>query len=128
MDMIHPGTYIEFGEDIPQIQEIVGTIGFCPLISERYIDNELLFAGSLNLNLFGKCNKVKYTQGLYNAQNFHSISTWLYLMRILPVSDNMITPKFNPDGSVTNSTAPYLHPYAGQEIFMLIQMVLVLTE
>lgn len=117
MDMIHPGTYIEFGEDIPQIQEIVGTIGFCPLISERYIDNELLFAGSLNLNLFGKCNKVKYTQGLYNAKNFHSVSTWLYLMRILPVSDNMITPQFNPDGSVTNSTAAYLHPYAGQEIF-----------
>lgn len=117
MDMIHPGTYVEFGEDIPEIQEIVGTIGFTPLISERYIDNELLFAGSLNLNLFGKCNKVKYTQGLYNAINFHSVSTWLYMMRILPVSDNMIVPEFDVNGDVSPNTAPYLHPYADEEVF-----------
>jgi len=113
--MIHPGVYLQFGDDIPQIQEIVGTVGFTPFISERYKDNELIFTGSKSLELFGPPNKNKYTQGLYNARNYHNVSTWLYVMRILPVIDNTPILQFDDDDNCT-ANCDYLHPYAGQDI------------
>jgi len=112
--MIHPGTYVHFAEDIPSIQEVNGTIGFIPFLSERYIDNSLIFTGSLNLDLFGKANKMKYTQGLYNAQNFHEVSTWLYVMRVLPTVEDMISPIY--DAGVIVDNGEYLHPLAGQDV------------
>jgi len=113
--MIHPGVYIQFGQDVPQIQEIVGTVGFVPFISERYKDNELIFTGSLSLDLFGLPNKTKYTQGLYNARNFHEVSTWLYVMRVLPVVDNIPVVQFDDNGNCT-ANCEYLHPLAGQDV------------
>jgi len=112
--MIHPGTYIQFGADVPQIQEVPGTIAFTPFISQRYIDNEMLFAGSLNLDLFGDPNKVKYTQGLYNARNFHEISTWLYVMRVLPTYGDIPTILDFADPGDPN--AEYVHPLAGSTV------------
>jgi len=113
--MIHPGVYLSFGADIPQVQEIVGTVGFQAFISERYKDNELIFTGSLNMDLFGPPNKVKFTQGLYNARNFHEVSTWLYVMRVLPVVDNVPVLQFDDDGNCT-ANCEYLHPLAGQDV------------
>lgn len=115
MTMIHPGTYIHFSEDIPSIQEVNGTVGFIPFLSERYIDNSLIFTGSLNLDLFGKANKMKYTQGLYNAQNFHEVSTWLYVMRVLPTVEDMIEPIYDGDGKII-ANEKYLHPFAGKDV------------
>ena len=111
MTMIHPGTYSQFTEELPTIQEVQGTIGFIPFLSEAYIDNELLFAGSLNLDIFGKKNKKKFTQGLYNAKNFHEISTWLYVMRVLPAIEDMI----QYDSNIPE-TEKYRHPKAGQTV------------
>jgi hypothetical protein len=115
MNYIHPGTYVEFGQDIPQIVESAGTIGFFPFISERYKDCELIFTGSKSLDLFGPPNKAKYTQGLYNARNFHEISTWAYVMRILPVVDNIPIVTYDDDDNCT-SNCEYRHPLAGQDV------------
>ena len=115
MNYIHPGTYVEFGATLPEIVESAGTIGFFPFISERYKDCELIFTGNLNLEIFGAPNKAKFTQGLYNARNFHEVSTWAYVMRILPVVDNVPVVQYDDNGNCI-SNCEYLHPLAGQDV------------
>jgi len=90
MDMISPGVYVRITDLSTYLQEIPGTIGFIPFLSERGEDNVMLFASSIDLPVyFGEPNLHKYGQGLYNAINYKKASTWLYVMRVLPVQENI---------------------------------------
>ncbi len=87
---ISPGVYTKIIDLSTYLQAVPGTIGFVPILSKRGRDNDLRFIASQEelFSEYGKPNVMdygkNYGQGLYVASNHLSVSTSLFVLRVLP--------------------------------------------
>jgi len=87
---ISPGVYTQIIDLSQYLQDIVGTVGFIPLLSKRGPDNKLMQVTSNEqfYTLFGQPNILDYGkyfgQGPYIASQHLSVSSHLYVLRALP--------------------------------------------
>jgi len=87
---ISPGVYTKIIDLSQYLQDIPGTFGFCPVLTKRGPDNQLVFIGNGKdfRSLFGKPDisifGQQYGQGPYIVHNHLSIATSCYVMRALP--------------------------------------------
>lgn len=100
---IYPGVYVKFVSASSYVQPMPGTVAFIAFASEKGPDNELILSNGPQylLDTFGKPDKIKYGEGLYTAYNFNTVSSNLYVMRVLPNDASFSNLIWNYDHATT---------------------------
>lgn len=104
---VAPGVYTKIIDQSIFATPIPGTTGFIPILSKKGEDNTLIFVGSQGalVNTFGAPNISKYGQALYNAFNFLTYSSNLYVIRPLPTVED--TAELIESGTLTPPLTAY---------------------
>jgi len=88
--MISPGVYTKIIDLSEYLQDIIGTVGFIPILSKRGPDNKLVLVTSNEqfYTTYGQPNILDYGkyfgQGPYIATQHLGVSSHLYVLRALP--------------------------------------------